>query len=232
MSGNINSGLSAVLKQLYPKGEVANSIYSDFPFLAMVAKDPTAGGDVMKVPIRRNAGANASRTASTAFAKTNVSTNKAFLVTRGHDYSVAYILREDWKASLSPKGNKGGFIDICKGEVDSQINELNRRLNRDLYRSGSGSIGRTSSVSGTSLTLTNASDARYFEPDRLSQLMIVMIIPVPVVVALLFRQSIPQLVLLRLLLIGPVVFLVWLRTTICLSLVMKLTPTIQFRLLV
>lgn len=162
MSGNINANLEAVLKQLYPTGMPMTSVYKDFPFLSMLKKNTKFGGDVLKVPVRVSAGSNASRDATTAFGNSGVSNNKAFLVTRGHDYTQAYIPREDWKAAVV-SGNKGAFLDVAKNEIDTQINEMSRRLSRDIYRSGSGKIGQVSSVSTDTVTLTNATDARYFE---------------------------------------------------------------------
>jgi len=160
MAGNINANLANALKILYPSTKLTVDMLSRFPFLAMLKKNTKFSGHYMHVPVTLNHGANASRTASTALALTNVSDVEAFAVTRGHDYAVAYIPREDWLAS---KDDRGAFLNTAKFQIDGQINALLKRLSRDIFRSGSGSIGQVGSVSGTSLTLASIPDARFFE---------------------------------------------------------------------
>lgn len=85
----------------------------------------------------------------------------AFLVTRVSDFQIIAINGEAIEAS---ENKEGAFVDIFEKHVDSGIQNLGRTLNRDLYRSGSGSRGRIASGQGTpTITLVEPRDAVAFE---------------------------------------------------------------------
>jgi hypothetical protein len=86
-----------------------------------------------------------------------------FLLTRVKDYSIATIDNETLEAS---KGNANAFMEAATVEIDGAINSLTRSIAVKMYRSGYGEVGQIlagSSVSGTTLQLSQAEDVTNFE---------------------------------------------------------------------
>lgn len=86
-----------------------------------------------------------------------------FLLTRVKDYSISTIDNETLEAS---KGNPNAFLEAATVEIDGAINSLTRSIAVSMYRSGYGEIGQIkagSSVSGTTITLSNADEVTNFE---------------------------------------------------------------------
>jgi len=67
---------------------------------------------------------------------------------------------------LAADGNEGSLLDVAKSKTDSALLALSRTMGRDIYRSGTGSIGQLDdSVAddGLTITLTSAGDSLNFE---------------------------------------------------------------------
>lgn len=91
--------------------------------------------------------------------KTN-SQIKDFTITRAKYYSLASIDNETMEAS---KGNANAFMEAATTEIDGSLHSCARSIAIALYRSGSGSIGKVASLSGTVITLSNIEDVVNFE---------------------------------------------------------------------
>lgn len=139
------------LKQLYPSEVIKNMGYLRNPFFALVEKDEEFYGSVSKEPISVASVQNRSATFSTANVSTTNSIVKAFLVTRVSNYSTASIQNE---VLLASESDKGAFIRAAKFEMDKALFALTRSIATQLYRSGTGSIGRiasTATINSTSV---------------------------------------------------------------------------------
>lgn len=155
------TSFEAALKEHYTADAVENMVYMDNPFLALVPKQEDIGGELWKVPLIYGNPQNRSATFSQAASTDTSSELKAFLVTRTKDYSLAKI---DNETILASKGNANAFMEAATTEIDGAINSLTRSLAVSLYRSGFGDIGQiNSTVTGTTLTLSNANDITNFE---------------------------------------------------------------------
>lgn len=161
MALDVNS-FAAALKQHYTDWSIENMVYADNPFFAMVNKYENFGGDVLKMPIIIGNPQNRSTTFSTALAGTSTSNLKAFLLTRKSDYALAEISNE---VMLASEGDANAFLRAATVEIDGALHALGRSIATKLFRSGSGSIGRLASTSGTTTTLTlqNPEDIVNFE---------------------------------------------------------------------
>lgn len=131
------------LKQLYPSEVIKNMGYLRNPFYALVEKDEGFVGASSKEPISVASVQNRSATFANANVSSSNSLVKAFLLTRVANYSMASIANETLLASES---DKGAFIKAAKFEMDKAINALTRSIATQLYRSGTGSIGRISAT--------------------------------------------------------------------------------------
>ena len=144
---------SAALKQHYPDYKIENLVYQSNPFMALVPKYEQFGGEVMKMPLIYGNPQNRSASFSTANAQSSTSALKAFLLTRNADYSIAEISNE---VILASEGDANAFLRAATVEIDGALQSLGRSVATKLYRSGSGSIGKAATVTGTGTIITLA----------------------------------------------------------------------------
>lgn len=153
---------AAALKQHYTSDRIENMVYADNPLLAMISKMETFGGKNLPIPIIYGNPQGRSATFSTAQGNKGSSKLKDFVLTRDRDYSLASIDNETMEAS---RGNANAFLEAATVEIDGAIQSATRSLAVALYGTGSGTIGNigSSTLSGTTITLTDAEDVTNFE---------------------------------------------------------------------
>jgi hypothetical protein len=155
------TSFSAALKQHYTNDRIENMVYKDNPFLAMVAKYETFGGENLKLPIKFGIPQGRSHTFATAQTNKTNTQLKAFLLTRSKDYALASIDNETIEAS---RGNSNAFMEAATLEIDGAIQSATRSLASAIFRTGSGSIGQALAGStSTSFTLKVTEDVVNFE---------------------------------------------------------------------
>jgi hypothetical protein len=152
---------NAALKELYDDQKIANLVYKNNPFLAMVPKMEEFGGKYMPIPLIVNTSQGRSATFSSAQTNQTAATVESFALTRASNYSIAQI---DNQTMLASKTDKMAFINGATVVIDGAIRALTNSLATQIFRDGSGTIGV---VSGTStpgnIVLTNSSDVVNFE---------------------------------------------------------------------
>lgn len=149
----------AALKQMYPRSRIENLTFRNNPLLAMVRKNTNVGGENWKIPIQYEDIPSRSATFSTALANKSPSSKVAFLMTAVNDYALASIEGKVWRAS---QGNAKAFLEASRSELDSAFNAMRRSLGIAMYRSGGGAVGRTTEVTGTTITLVTRRDVNNF----------------------------------------------------------------------
>lgn len=152
----------AALKEIYTEEEIANVCLRKRPLLTKMKKIDDGEGDVIVVPVFH--GNPAGRSASFANAQTNAANSKSkkFNITLAEDFNVINISARVIAASRS---KRGAFLQARKNEIDMALDQLMKSAAHAAYRSGSGSIGKRSSLAGNVITLTNVDDAKHFEID-------------------------------------------------------------------
>lgn len=161
MAGVDTTTFGYALKTRYPQMEIENEVYKDNPALALIRKEDDFTGANLAIPVRYADTQGRSATFATAQANKGNHAGKQFLLTRVKDYALATITGEVIRAS---KDNPGAFLRAAEAEMDSALNNLNRSMGVAMYRSGTGSIGTRSSISSTTVTLSQIQDITNFEP--------------------------------------------------------------------
>lgn len=158
--------MTAALKELYSGQAVENLVYRDNPFLAMLKKQDDFGGKYYPVPIVT--GVSQGRSSVFATAQTNESAPEveAFQVTRAKDYGIGRIDRETMLASAT---DKMSFIKGAKFAVDSALKSVTMSLASALFRSGTGTIGKISTISTGVITLDDPTTVTQFERNMVLQ---------------------------------------------------------------
>ena len=154
------SSLNPVLKELYDDQKVLNEVYKTNPTLAMIPKDPNAGGKYYPQPVQIGVSQGRSATFATAQANQTSDSFREFLVTLASDYSLATL---DNKTLLSARTDKQAFVNAAKVQVDGAIRSIKNSLGSAMFRSGTGSIGVISSITSGVIVLSNALDVVQFE---------------------------------------------------------------------
>jgi hypothetical protein len=152
---------NAALKELYDDQKIANLVYKNNPFLAMVPKMEEFGGKYMPIPLIVNTSQGRSATFSSAQGNQTAATVESFALTRVANYSIAQI---DNQTMLASKTDKMAFINGATVVIDGAIRALTNSLATQIFRDGSGAIGVVSASSTLgNIVLTNASDIVNFE---------------------------------------------------------------------
>lgn len=153
---------NALLKEYYDDQRVHSLVYKDNPALALVPKDEDAQGEYIPIPTIYETSMGASSSFSTAQGNQVPLQAAKFLLTVKPGYSIATIQEQAIRASAS---DKGAFLRLAKTNIDGAIRREKNRLAAFLFRSGTGSIGKISTVGtvGTGvIQLTNVGDIVHF----------------------------------------------------------------------
>jgi hypothetical protein len=152
---------NAALKELYDDQKIANLVYKNNPFLAMVPKMEEFGGKYMPIPLIVNTSQGRSATFSSALSNQTAATVESFALTRVANYSIAQI---DNHTKLASKTDKMAFINGATVVIDGAIRALTNSLATQIFRDGSGAIGVVGATSTLgNIVLTNSSDVVNFE---------------------------------------------------------------------
>jgi hypothetical protein len=160
------TNMNAALKELYEGQVVENLVYADNPTLAMIKKKTDMGGKYRPQPVVWGTSQGRSQDFATAQANQTGNSISSFLLTRVHDYSIATIDNETMLASATDKMT---FLEGSKLVIDGAIRTITNSLAGALFRSGTGSIGKISSISTGVITLTNVPDVAQFEVNQVLQ---------------------------------------------------------------
>jgi len=133
------SNFDAAMKHMYPYKKVENMVYKNNPLLAMIPKETTFPGRNATYAVEY--GLTNGRSANFQTAQNNRSGTQLedFVVTRVKDYAVVSV---DNETLLAADGSEGSLLDVAKAKTDSALHALARAMGRDIYRSGTGSIGQ------------------------------------------------------------------------------------------
>jgi len=160
------TNMNAALKELYDGQVVENLVYADNPFLAMVPKKTDFGGKYKPVPIITGVSQGRSATFLTAQANQSPVSIESFLLTRVSDYSLATI---DNQTMLASATDKMSFLEGSKIVIDGAIRSATNSLTGALFRNGTGSIGKISTITTGVIVLTNSADVTQFEVNMVLQ---------------------------------------------------------------
>lgn len=148
------------LKALTKPARVMNLIYKNHPMYALIPKREDFTGKTWDIPTIYQNTPGASRLFATAQALKANHAGATFLLTRVRDYAVGSISNETMDAS---ENDEGAFVQALDTELKSCYSVFGNRMANALYRNTGGAIGRRSSISSNTVTLTNISDIVNFE---------------------------------------------------------------------
>lgn len=154
------SNIPELFRRVYPEKRLHYSMVESSPLAGLIRKKDNFGGEDLATVIKYSNGSKRSATLSVAQSRAAGLKAKKFVLTRVSDYAVIKLDNETIEASA-----RLGDEAIAKAlveETDSALDELRRGFAMDLYRNRQGVLGTISSVSTTTVTLTNASDAMNF----------------------------------------------------------------------
>tara|TARA_R110002049_G_scaffold266981_3_gene443243 strand:+ start:676 stop:1893 length:1218 start_codon:yes stop_codon:yes gene_type:complete len=150
------------LKQYYRGAEVEKLVYDSHPFMELVPKDEKFRGVNAPIPVYYTRPQGRSATFATAQSAASASKIGEFLLTRKANYGVATISGEAVAAS---EGDRFSFLNAMTTEIDGVMRSVGDSISRNLFRDGSGAIGKVnnSSFGVTTLDLVTDMDSLNFE---------------------------------------------------------------------
>lgn len=153
------TAFDAMLKELYPDFVPEHTALQRYPLMMMLNKQDNFEGDALVVPVQYEFPQG--RSATFALAQSNARPSKMvkWVAAQKMDYGNVVIDALTIRAS---RGNRGAFVKARKNEIDGMLRNLGRSASIAAYGSGSGSIGQVSSISTTTITLTEPEDVINF----------------------------------------------------------------------
>lgn len=156
MSATVASSL-AILKRMYPNGELPNATYTNFPTLALMPKMTELGGDDYQSSLQNENPQAAASNYADAANNFIPGTYNRFLVTRVKHYSLARIQGDAMEAARS-KGATA-MIDLWANETKGASTTEQKCLSTYLFGTGSGALAQVSGGVGTNTLTLTSSDA-------------------------------------------------------------------------
>jgi len=168
MTATAFADVDASLKEIYSEDHRKSLAYVDNVLLATVGKEQS-GGDYFVQAVRTRAPGGSSATYSKAKANNTASKIFKMNISRADLYQRVAINLNLFTAA---KKSSESIYQITK-EFDDGMKELGSKIERRLYRGKSGKIGQvasTTTVTGTTIVLTDKADAFNFQPGDKIQL--------------------------------------------------------------
>ena len=164
------SDVSALSKVLYPKGYDPKTLYRNKPLLNDIKKkkDFTSGRG-MEIPTDYQLTSGIGSTVAGAVENANPSKAVAFTVPQSEIDGYVYIDRRAWMNALMGD-DLSKFIDYGRKQTDDGMESLMQELHRQAYGTRGGSRGTISAASGTTFTMTNASDTAFLRIGMIVQM--------------------------------------------------------------
>lgn len=155
------TNFDSILKEWYTPDRIQAMILESSPLLAMIPKKAFYGRYAYVPVITGDTGGHS---AAFATAQTNKGQSSSidFNITHSNYYSLASINRD---VILSSEQDVGAFLPAARVNIDGSMRQLRRDIAISLYRSGTGTRGVASTVTGVgtvTITLTNPTDAVNF----------------------------------------------------------------------
>lgn len=157
---------AAMLKSYYLSNDrVQNLAYTNRPATALIRKDTSWGGedDGFKIPVAYDDVQTRSASYAVITANRGQTSSVRFSLGRKRNYSSVQISRETMKAADK---DKLAFMKARRSQIDSMINNMANDNEFSLFRDGSGVLGRVGSISGNTVTLSDARDVRFFSVNK------------------------------------------------------------------
>jgi hypothetical protein len=151
------------LKKLWPQTTVNQTLLAKLPSLATMPMEGNAEGSSLEVVIRYGEPAGVSSQYANAEANITSGQTALFSVKTGTTFGAGEI-----SGSLLAKAetNKGAVLKGLETGQKGLLQNIKRALSFFAFNNGGGAIAQIKAISGSTVTLANASDALWFSPDQ------------------------------------------------------------------
>jgi len=159
-SGASNAdNIPELLKSIW-EDDVRDFQYEDEVFYGKIQKDESWEGDINYVTVKIGSGGGHSSKFDKAQQNRGPSTYKRMAVETADNYAIWSV---DNKFISLSRNQKGSLKRALQEATEGAQTKFKRRVVRQLWGTGGGSIGKVSSISTVTLTLTDANDCRNFD---------------------------------------------------------------------
>jgi hypothetical protein len=162
------SAATPILKNRYTKSKIQTLAFKS-AVLAIMPKDPEAGGNAYFGAMRSAIGSTASHTATTAFSSGSASVYNQWVCNYAQSYATANVSGD---AVDRTKGEANALVDAMVSEFDGAFIDIGQMLGADLFGDGGGSFGQisaTSNVGTATITLSQPSQIVNFNQGQILQ---------------------------------------------------------------
>ena len=163
MADTLHTDTAFIMKRRYSDAKSAKIATREHPSLFELTKEQGMDGSDFRYAVQT--GNPQSISTSFTSAQDAAGTNSGL---KGEQFAAEPVLKYgilklDGPSMLRAQGNKGSFFDFVTRHADGMLEEMGARLGFDLFQDANGILGRRSSISGNTITLTGARTADRFK---------------------------------------------------------------------
>ena len=160
MATTLASAVQGLLKNIYLDSPAAlTKMYESTPLLAWLPRSYNLGGKSWVQAVGSAYDAGVSNTYSNAVANANVPDAVNFNMSPVRIYGIRQI---DRMLLMMANSDQKSFLNLAADKADWVLRTVVQMTHRQLYRSGTGSIGQRASLSTNTITLSNPADVANF----------------------------------------------------------------------
>ncbi len=159
MSSDLTT-VAFIFKRDYSNKQAEEVAKRDHPLFARINREGNFTGVAHFYPIHYGNPQGVSGTLSSAISASATSKGKQLQMSRKSKYGVITL---DGEAMAASRSDKGAFANLVYMETDAILEEMGDSFAFDLYRSGYGTRGKITDITGNVVTFEYADDARNFK---------------------------------------------------------------------
>jgi hypothetical protein len=149
-----------VFRRRYSDAQVADMTMRDHPSYQRIAKRAGLGGQDFVYGVVTGDPQGVGNTFASAQSADETLKGEQFVCTDVQKYAYMTI---DGPSMLRNQANQGKIIDLVTRTIDGGLRSVGSDIAFDMFRDGNGRLGRRASISGNTVTLTDANDVDKFK---------------------------------------------------------------------
>lgn len=159
-SGNNAASLDGLLKEYYDD-QLEDTLFEDNPIMGIIPKDEKVEGRHFDSVVHYGTGVNGTGSFTNAASLSLLTSelNAQFSTTLKEIHGLATVSNQVLRQTMS---DRGAMMEASVEIIDGALAGLARNISVQLYRNGSGSLGRIGSISGSVITLATLGDIYNF----------------------------------------------------------------------
>ena len=155
--------ITGILKDTFSPDDIKATVYQDCPLFGMLAKKDDFPGGVKNVTVQAGQQQGIGSTMSGAIDNISSNNYSKFAVTAAELYGVGRITGQAIRAT---RNDEAALTEEVENAQTGLLQQVRNEIGFTLFGNGGGARGQIAAISGSTITLANIAQARFFERDQ------------------------------------------------------------------